>query len=141
MSDNLGASRPTVLFVENEWIVAAPSIELLSDSGFTVLEANSGGKALELLEAHPEIALMVVDIGLPGMDGNAVIRTARSSRPGLRVLVVTGYDRSVVEAREDTITRYLGKPYMPGDLLDEVEALLSAGPSAGSSAESGPLPM
>lgn len=140
MSDNATAGRPTILFVENEWIVAAPSIELLGDSGFTVIDAASGKQALDLLAAHPDTALMIVDIGLPGMDGNAVIRAARVSRPSLRVLVVTGYDRSVVEAPEDAITRYLGKPYMPGDLLDEVEALLSVGLPAGSYAESGPPP-
>ncbi len=140
MSDNATAGRPTILFVENEWIVAAPSIELLGDSGFTVIDAASGKQALDLLGAHPDTALMIVDIGLPGMDGNAVIRAARASRPSLRVLVVTGYDRSVVEAPEDAITRYLGKPYMPGDLLDEVEALLSVGLPAGSYAESGPPP-
>jgi CheY-like chemotaxis protein len=140
MSDTAAAGRPTILFVENEWIVAAPSIELLGDSGFTVIEAASGKRALELLAAHPETALMIVDIGLPGMDGNEVIRTARTSRPSLKVLVVTGYDRSAVEAPEDAITRYLGKPYMPGDLLDEVEALLSEGRSFGASAESGPPP-
>jgi two-component system cell cycle sensor histidine kinase/response regulator CckA len=140
MSETAAMGRATILFVENEWIVAAPSIELLSDTGFTVLEATSGKRALELLQQHPETGLMIVDIGLPGMDGNAVIRAARADRPSLRVLVVTGYDRSVVEAPEDAITRYLGKPYMPGELVDEVVAMLSAGSSAGSTAEAGPPP-
>ncbi|MCW5697742.1 MAG: response regulator [Bauldia sp.] len=140
MSDHAATGRTTILFVENEWIVAAPSIELLGDSGFTVLDAGSGKEALDLLDRHPETALMIVDIGLPGMDGNAVIRAARTRRPGLRVLVVTGYDRSAVEAAEDAITRYLGKPYMPGQLLDDVMALLNAGSPAGSTAEAGPPP-
>ena len=116
--------RQTILFVENDWLVAAPAIELLRDENFEVIEAAKPSEALVHLDANPAIALVILDVGLPEMSGNRLLEQARTRRPELKALFVTGYDRSAVEFPIDRITRYVAKPYLPGDLLREANQLL-----------------
>jgi DNA-binding response OmpR family regulator len=110
--------------VDDDWLVVAPSIEFLRDEGFVVHEARDAPEALKVLENYPDIDVLVVDIGLPKISGNELIRAARERVPALKVLVVTGYDQSTINVPEDSITRYLAKPYMPADLHAKVVELL-----------------
>jgi CheY-like chemotaxis protein len=65
---------------------------LLSDLGYTVLEAGDGRSVLKILEAGTLIDLLVTDVGLPGgMNGRQLADAARKRRPNLSVLFVTGY--------------------------------------------------
>ncbi len=116
--------RQTILFVENDWLVAAPAIELFRDENFEVIETAKSSEALSHLDANPSIGLVILDVGLPDMNGNRLLAAARAKRPGLKALFVTGYDRSAVEFPIDAITRYVAKPYLPGDLLAEARKLL-----------------
>ena len=71
----------------------------MRELGYTVLEAGSGGAALELLEHSTNIDLMLVDFAMPGMSGAEVARRVQTIRPALPVLFVTGYaDRAALEA-------------------------------------------
>lgn len=116
--------RHTILFVENDWLVAAPAIELLRDEDFVVIETGRPSEALSHLDTNPAIGLVILDVGLPEMNGNRLLAAARAKRPRLKALFVTGYDRSAVEFPIDAITRYVAKPYLPGDLLAEARKLL-----------------
>jgi len=118
----------TVLVVENELLVVEPAVELLRDEGLTVLQATRGSDALRILDENPQIGIAAVDIGLPGMDGNTLVRQARARSPHLKVILMTGYDASAIEIPEDSVTRYLLKPYMPADLFDAIKSL-SASPN------------
>jgi CheY-like chemotaxis protein len=89
--DHEGAPKPVVLVVEDEVLVQMLVLEVLEDLGIEALEANDGPSALEILEADPRIALLVTDVGLPGMNGRQLAETARRLRPDLKVLFVTGY--------------------------------------------------
>lgn len=64
---------------------------MLDELGYLVIEAGSGGAALEILDRRPDIDLLLVDFAMPGMNGAELAREARSKRPGLPVLFVTGY--------------------------------------------------
>lgn len=104
-------------------LVAAPSVELLRDSDVTVHQATTGPDALALLEGETVIDVLIVDIGLPGMNGNDVIRAARAIAPQLKIIVATGYDSSAIDVPADARTRILSKPYLPTDLLTAVQQL------------------
>jgi CheY-like chemotaxis protein len=101
--------------------------ELLEARGYIVTEALDGEEALRMIEqAHPDILLM--DIGMPILDGFAVMRKIREnpSLAKLRVLAVTAYamqgDReSILNAGFDG---YLSKPINARDLANEFERLL-----------------
>ena len=63
----------------------------LRDSGFNVLEASSGSAALDVLDANPEIDLLIVDFAMPSMSGIEVLERARAKRSEIRAAFMTGY--------------------------------------------------
>src|ERR1700743_896124 len=86
-------SASTILLAEDEAMLRIIAVEMLEDSGFKVFQAGDGLEALELLKAHPEIALLVSDINMPRMDGYALVEAGLQFKPGLKVLLMTGYSQ------------------------------------------------
>lgn len=81
-----------VLVVEDEAVVRILIVDVLSELGYTALEAGDGNEALEILQSPRRIDLVVSDIGLPnGLNGRQVVDAARVLRPDLKVLFMTGY--------------------------------------------------
>jgi CheY-like chemotaxis protein len=122
------ARAPTgmpLLFVEDDAIVSMSAVELLEDAGYRVHAAARGDAALALLERHADIGVLVTDIGLPGMNGQELAREARRRRPGVKVLFITGYDRSgtLGQNAADSDTMHLVKPYEPGELFAALRRL------------------
>jgi CheY-like chemotaxis protein len=81
----------TLLLVDDDEHVRRAASRALRARGFTVLEAAGGDRALQLIDAHPEISLLVTDVVMPGMDGRDLVDAARAKRPALRTLYVSGY--------------------------------------------------
>jgi signal transduction histidine kinase/CheY-like chemotaxis protein len=122
------AEPTSVLYVEDNSLVSFATVDLLKDAGYAVHVAREAERALALLDEHPEIELLVTDIGLPGMNGHELAAEARRRRPDLKVLFVSGYDRTrfTAEPAEDPYTRYLGKPYQERDLCEALRQLSGA---------------
>jgi CheY-like chemotaxis protein len=80
-----------VLVVEDERAVRDLVTQVLLDLGYEVLAAPDGAAGLALLQRPGRIDLLVTDVGLPGMNGRQVADAARTLRPGLKVLFMTGY--------------------------------------------------
>ncbi|MFG1480752.1 response regulator [Xanthobacter sp. V4C-4] len=93
------AGRGTILLVEDEPFVALLAQQVLEDHGFTVLVAGHGRTAIEQVEvAREPLALAVVDLGLPDIGGDEVVRALRRLRPTLPVVIATGYATDEIEA-------------------------------------------
>ena len=87
----------TVLVIDDEPSVRMLMVDALSDMGYACLEAGDGPAGLRILESRARIDLLVTDVGLPGgLNGRQVADAARTLRPGLRVLFVTGYAENAV---------------------------------------------
>ncbi len=84
-------NRVTVLVVEDVPKVRAMAVSLLQSLGCEVLDAYGGRKALEILEAHPEIEVLFTDVRMPGMNGPELAEAARRLRPDLMVILTSGY--------------------------------------------------
>jgi CheY-like chemotaxis protein len=82
-------SRVWVLVVDDDEFVRINLVTFLEDEGFEVLSAASGEEALEILNRQP-VRVVVVDMRLPGMDGNAFIAHAHVIHPLIRFIVHTG---------------------------------------------------
>lgn len=98
-----GAPAPKVLVAEDDDDARELLSMLLRDSGYDVIEAADGRHALDAI-ARGDLTVALVDIGLPGLDGETVARRARDVLDGraLRMVAVTGYG-----ARDD-VRRLLG---------------------------------
>ena len=92
------ATGETVLVVEDEPVVRAVILEMLEEQGYRTLEAVDGPSGLRVLRMGERIDLLVTDVGLPGMNGRQLADQARETRPGLKVLFITGYAESVAMA-------------------------------------------
>jgi len=81
----------TVLVVDDEPALRMLVREILYEQGYRAIEAADGPAAVRILQSDVRIDLLVTDVGLPGLNGRQVADAARVSRPGLRVLFITGY--------------------------------------------------
>jgi len=84
-------SGETVLLVEDDPSVRLLVRELLLELGYRPVEASDGQLAAEILATGETIALMISDVGLPGINGRQLAEIARKDRPDLPILFVTGY--------------------------------------------------
>ena len=98
-------------------------VDILEDAGCVVTEARDGADALSKLE-DASVDLLLTDIRMPNLDGWALAEHARALWPQLPVLYVTGW--SDVSPRQVPDSRIVAKPYVPAQLLVEVETLLQA---------------
>ncbi len=122
-----------LLFVEDDAIVNMSATELLAEAGYRVYSAGRGDDALALLDSHPDIGLLVTDIGLPGMNGQELAKEARRRRPDLKVLFVTGYDHTgtIGQNAAEAGTLYIVKPYEPGQIFESLQRLTAGqGPAS-----------
>ena len=90
-SESLGDGE-VVLVIDDEPSIRMLITDVLSDTGYSVLEASDGPAGLRVLQSAARIDLLITDVGLPGgMNGRQVADAARTLRPDLRVLFITGY--------------------------------------------------
>jgi signal transduction histidine kinase len=122
-----GLSAPVqdrkVLVVDDDNAVREVTANILTELGYRVIEAGSGGAALEVLDQHAEIDLMLLDFAMPGMNGAEVAREARARRPQLPILFVTGYaDTAALPGRgEEGVLR---KPFRQEELAAKLRTVL-----------------
>jgi CheY-like chemotaxis protein len=79
-----------ILIVDDEALIASSLKVFLEDEGFLVATADSGEEAIELLKQDYDCDVCVMDMRLPGMDGNATIRQIHELRPDTRFIIHTG---------------------------------------------------
>lgn len=125
-----GSGRKAVLVVDDEAAVRRFAGHVLHRAGFSVLEAGTGEEGIQRLEAHQaEIAAILLDLTMPGMDGREVLKRVRSLSPGIPVILSSGYSQeSALQGIGDgTVTRFLRKPYSPSALQGMILELISKG--------------
>jgi len=83
---------PIVLVVEDEGLIRMAAADDLIDAGFTVLEAANADQAIEVLETHPGISILLTDIDMPGsMDGIRLAHAVRKRWPPVKLVLVSGH--------------------------------------------------
>lgn len=116
MSETHCASTKTILLVEDDDVVRQLTVEVLEAFGYRVHALRDAASALDVLRTEQRVDLLMSDIGLPGMDGRALVMAARQLRPTLPVLFASGYnERELLEevrARDNAAaTDAIVKPY------------------------------
>ncbi|NKM88027.1 MULTISPECIES: hybrid sensor histidine kinase/response regulator [Rhizobium] len=115
-----------VLVVEDDARVRRVAVARLVTMGYSVLEAENGRRALEILEQNENIALLFTDIVMPGgLSGDEVAGEARKIRPELAVLFTSGYSEPSLATHEVIAgAQWLRKPYTARELATKIRELL-----------------
>lgn len=110
-----------VLVIDDEPLVRSGLRRILQLNGYAVVEAADGRTGLAVVEHHPELCAVILDVTMPGLSGLDVLDELRAMRPHLPVVLSTAAD--VPAGRADG---FLAKPYRPEALLEALEAAISA---------------
>ncbi len=119
----------TILLVEDSDVVRSYTAEILRMGGYDVLEAASGEEALRIAEERGRpIDLLVTDVVMPGVNGGEVAARIGASRPGLKVLFVSGYPEDTIGKKRliEEGAPFLGKPFTPNELLQKIREILGS---------------
>jgi hypothetical protein len=129
MVSNSGSGQ-SILVVEDEVMLLMIVAEVLRDAGFDVIEASSGESAVATLKEHPEIALVISDIRMPGISGYQVAQEGLNLRPDLKVVLMTGYAQDPVPERiAEAKVKVLYKPFNFDVLPGLAQEILQGGKS------------
>jgi CheY-like chemotaxis protein len=122
------AKSRIVLVAEDEPLIRMATAEMLTEAGFSVIEAAHAEEALSVLQArHADICVLFTDIHMPGnMDGVALAHHARQHWPSIGLLVASGKARPASTGLPSKC-RFLLKPYDPDHVVSHVRELVAAG--------------
>ena len=130
----VAASQPTprgagvVLIVDDEQIVLEMAKKALERQGYTVLLADGGAAAIELLRSRPgdDVALVVLDQSMPNMNGEEVLPELRKLRAEVKVMMSSGYSESETMGlvKGQRVSGFIQKPYTAAGLAERVKACL-----------------
>jgi CheY-like chemotaxis protein len=123
--------RRCVLLVDDEPQVRAVLAAGIAERGHIVIQAEDSATALARLDAGGLVHLLITDLAMPGLDGLALIRAARTRHPDLAALLITGHAGDAAsmllnQAASDGPFGLVHKPVMPDDLADRADAMMFA---------------
>ncbi len=124
---DLRRGTETILVVDDEPTVKELAGDILRRYGYTVLAAGGGEEAVALYQdRHDEIAVVLLDMVMPGMDGREVFRRVREINPRVKVIVSSGYshDRDADDLLKQGAAGFVQKPYRMADLVKTVGNVL-----------------
>lgn len=114
-----------ILVVDDESRMRKLVRDFLVRKGYEILEAEDGEQAMDLFYEHKDIALILLDVMMPKMDGYAVCREVRKlSKVPIMMLTARGDERDELLGFELGVDEYIAKPFSPKILVARVEAIL-----------------
>ena len=128
MITNTSKTAKTILLVEDEGLVLLSLQMAFQEFDYHVLTATNGNEALQQYTQHrDEIALVVTDMSMPGMDGLGLLAALRTQSPNLKVIIMTGHllDTDDLSRQGHKPTRRIAKPISLDKLIQVVEETLA----------------
>jgi PAS domain S-box-containing protein len=122
----LPSAQATVLVVEDDPEVREYIVSALTRLRYHVLDAAEASAALSIIDFHPELNLLVTDLGLPGINGRQLAEEASRRRTGIKILFISGYARQAVVQNGvlDSGVELLSKPFSMNSLGRKVAQIL-----------------
>jgi two-component system cell cycle sensor histidine kinase/response regulator CckA len=123
----LMTGQETILLVEDEAAVRSLSRQILTTSGYRVLEAEDGERAIDVAKRHSnEIDLVVTDVIMPGLGARRMLQELKQHLPGMKVLFISGYgDETLPQDLVGFSTpAFLQKPFSVSELTIAVRRVL-----------------
>jgi CheY-like chemotaxis protein len=119
----------TILLVEDEEQLRFAVSKALQNRGFSVIEAGDGSAAMDLMRRHlHDLDVILLDVTLPGISSRDILEEAQRTRPSLKVILSSAYDKKTVDASFIglRITHFIRKPFQLVDLAGVLQDALSS---------------
>ena len=121
--------RETILFAEDEVMLAELVAHVLREEGYTVLLASDGMQALEVFHTHREsIDIVLTDLQMPRLGGWDALQAIHTVSPKLPAIVASGFidEKLENEMLRKGVRLLISKPYLPNDILRKVREVLDS---------------
>jgi signal transduction histidine kinase len=120
-----GAARGTVLLVDDEDTLRDIGTEMLKELGYDVVTANDGRDALAVYSANRDIDLVILDLTMPHLDGEACFRELRLIKPDVKVIISSGFSEQDVSQKfaGRGLAGFIQKPYRLSRLKEAIRAV------------------
>jgi two-component system cell cycle sensor histidine kinase/response regulator CckA len=117
----------SILLVEDEEGLRMLNARGLTSRGYTVHEAGNGVEAIEVLEKHGHVDLVVSDVVMPEMDGPTLLKELRRRDPNVKVIFVSGYAEEAFQKNlpEQEQYEFLAKPFTLKQLVTKVKETMT----------------
>jgi two-component system cell cycle sensor histidine kinase/response regulator CckA len=118
-----------VLLIDDEAVVREIGSEMLESLGISCIVADDGEKGIQIYkEKKDEVALVILDIEMPGISGDKVYDILKEINPKLKILIISGYAKSYLEAkyfkRKLGGTTFMPKPFQLDQLTHKLKTLM-----------------
>jgi two-component system, cell cycle sensor histidine kinase and response regulator CckA len=123
------ASQATILVVDDDPAMRTILSFSLKAFGYLVLIAGDGDEALEVVRAHPEIRLVMLDVVMSGLSGKPLAEQLKANLPQSSILFCSGHPAAAM-SRHDIdlqVEHFLQKPCRPPELKSKLEEMLRPG--------------
>ena len=125
--EQISHGNETILFVEDDKLVRDITLDFLKSFGYKVLVAESPNEARSLSRDYSgTIHLLITDVIMPDMNGRDLALILKKSRPGLKILLISGYANDFLKPKnnQDIPMPFLGKPFNRKELACKVRNIL-----------------
>ena len=123
--------RGIILVIDDEQIARSVAKKILEKFGFMVLSARDGREGVDIFsKRYTEIAAVLLDMSMPDLNGREVLRQMAQIRPGVQVILSSGYNEQNAVANFSglELAGFVQKPYQPATLVRKFEQVLNPEP-------------
>jgi len=127
--DEIRCGTETILVVDDEAAVLRLAERIFQTVGYTVYKADTGAEALEIYREHrDEIALVVLDMIMPEMDGTAVFKKLKALNPSVKIVLSSGYsaDGKASDLMAQGASAFVQKPFVIASLCNTVRRVIDS---------------
>jgi CheY-like chemotaxis protein len=124
----VGATKGTVLIIDNDQTLLDCVRDLLRAAGFSVLTSDSGPKALNILRyASGDVRVVLLDFNMPCFNGEETLMYLRMQNPSCKIIAFTGVDaKQLPPTFRERVDSVLTKPFRSDELIQRVEHLVKS---------------
>lgn len=117
------AKRPSVLVVEDDFLLRMDAVDIVRNAGFEAVEAANADEAIAIIEADPNIHVVFTDVQMPGtMDGLKLARFIKDRWPPIKIVATSGRVKvSERDLPEGSV--FVPKPYNPAQIIRTLREL------------------
>lgn len=125
--DGLSTGNETILLVDDEQVIIDVARDMLEILGYRAIVARDGQQAIDIYNSKKdEIALVILDMVMPGLSGADVFQVLKAINPKVKVILASGYimSRQIAAVMEQGCRAFMSKPYRMEELAEKIRTII-----------------